>query len=206
MNSQSLPEQSGCCGGGKYSENYGEGNVDARLNPTTVGSAALPVSTNDGCCATGIGRDEVSGSNGSREIGGFGQMLTLVSTSDHGGVTTGCGCGPNGNSLSTDEKGQSPLRVNSTDRAPLNLVGRDDIANVDGTVPNNQSGSPECCVDGRCEECGNAQSAQPVNQGSCCDGGCRCGSADNNENNGEYSTGAGHERRHTLHAVMEVTR
>jgi len=206
MNSELLPEQGGCCGGGKNSQNYGEGNVDARLNSTTVGSSAFPVSTNDGCCSTGIGRDKVSGSNGSREIGGLGQMLTLVSASDERSVTTGCGCGPNGNSLSADEQSESPLRVDSTNRAPLNLVGRDDVAHVDGTVTNNQPGSPECCVDGRCEECGNAQSAQPIYEGSCCEGGCRCGGADNNKNDGENSAGAGHERRHTLHAVMEVTR
>lgn len=206
MISESLPEQGGCCGGGKNHENYREGNVDARLNPTAVGPSAFPVSTDNGCCSTGIGRDEVSGSNSSREIGGLGQMLTLVSTSDHGGVTAGCGCGPNGNLLSTDEQGESPLRVDSADRTPLNLMGHDDVANVDGTFSNDESGSPECCIDGRCEECGNAQSSQPISQGSCCDGGCRCGSADNNENNGEYSTGAGHEGRHTLHAVMEVTR
>ena len=206
MISESLPEQGGCCGGAQNNQKHREATVDTRLDQATVARAPFPVSTDNGCCSTGIGRDEVSGSNSSREIGGLGQMLTLVSASDERSVTTGCGCGPNGNLLSTDEKGESPLRVDSADRTPLNFVSHDDVANVDGTLSNDESGSPECCIDGRCEECGNAQSSQPISQGSCCDGGCRCGSADNNENNGEHSTGAGYEGRHTLHAVMEVTR
>ena len=206
MISESLPEQGGCCGGAQKNEKHREATVDTRLDQATVARALFPVSTNDGCCATGIGRDEVPGSDRAREIGGLGQVLTLVSTSDHGGVPAGCGCRPNGNSLSTDEQGESPLRVDSADRTPLDLVGHDDVPHVDGTLTDNESGSPECCVDGRREECGNADSAQPINQGSCCDGGCRCGSANNYENDGQNSTGAGHERRHTLHAVMEVTR
>ena len=205
--SESMSEgQGGCCGGGENAQRDDEFNVHARLNASSVIRATLPVPANESCCSTRVAGDEVAGANSSREVGGLGKVLPLVAAGDHGSVTTGCGCGPDRDAAIFEEESQSPLGVDALDRTPLDLVGRDDVADVDSGLADNESGSPECCVDGQCEECGNADSAQGVDDGACCGGGC-CGAAeDKNKDDGQYSTGAGHERRHVLNGVTEATR
>lgn len=198
--------QGGCCGGAQNAQNTDQGDVNTRLDASSVFTSAFPVASNESCCSAGIGRDEVAGSNGSREIGGLGQVLTLVATSNHGGVTAGCGCRPDGDAALVEVERQSPLGVDARDRAPLNLVSRDDVADVHAALSNDESGSPECCPDGRCEECGNNDAAQPLDDSACCGGGC-CGATENqNEDDSENSAGTGNERRHVLHVVTEVTR
>lgn len=198
------------CGGGSggalNAEHNDQGDVMARLDASTVLSATFPMAPNEGCCSAGIGRDEVTGSNSSREVGGLGQVLSLVTTGDHGGVSAGCGCSPDGDAALVQVQRQAPLGVNPSDGTPLNLVSRDNVANVHATLADDESRSPECCPDGRCEECGNDDSAQPVDNAACCGGGC-CGDSKNqNEDDSEGSAGTGYERRHVLHVVTEETR
>jgi len=198
--------QGGCCGGAQNAQRNDELNVDAGLDASAVIPSTLPVPANESSCSTRVASDEVAGANGSREVRGFGQVLTLVPTRDHGGVAARCGCGPDRDSSVFQEKGQSPLGVDALDRAPLNLVRHDDVADVHSAFADDETGSPECCVNGQCEESGNADSAQRVNDVACCGGGC-CGSSENkNKDDGQYSTGAGHERGHVLYGVTEATR
>lgn len=198
--------QGGCCGGAQNNQRDEQRNVDSRFDTSTVVTATLPVSSNEGCCSAGITRDEVAGSDRSREIGGLGQVLTLVTARDHGGVSAGCGCGPDVDALGAEEQGQTPLGIDAGDGSPFNLVGGDDVADVDAGLSNDEAGTPKCCVDGQCEECGNHYSAQTVDQSTCCGGGC-CSSTENqNEHDSENLAGSGSERRHVLHVVTEVTR
>ena len=206
MTDVTLKGQSGCCGGTQNNQGDDELNVYTRLDASAVFRATLPVPSNESCCSTGVAGDEIAGTNGSREVGGLGQVLTLVATRDHGGVAAGCGCGPDRDTSVLQEESQSPLGVDAFDRSPLDFVRRHDVADVDPGLANNQSGSPECCIDGQCEECGNADSAQRVDDVACCGGGCRGATEDKNKDSGQYSTGAGHERRHVLNGVTEATR
>ena len=206
MTDVTLKGQSSCCGGTQNNQGDDELNVYARLDASAVIRATFPVSTNESCCSAGVARDEIAGANGSREIGGLGQMLPLVATRDHGGVTARCGCGPDRDSSVLQEEGQSPFGVDALDRSPLDFVRRHDVADVDSGLANDQSRSPECCIDRQCEECGNADSAQRVDDVACCGGGCCGATEDKNKDDGQYSTGAGHERRHALNGVMEATR
>ena len=198
--------QGSCCGGAQNNQGDDELNVYARLDASAVISATFPVSANESCCSTGIASNKIAGSNGSREVGGLGQVLTMVATRDHGGVTAGCGCGPDRDSSVLQEESKSPFGVDALDCSPLDLVRRDYVADVDPGLANDQSGSPECCIDGQCEECGNADSAQRVDDVACCGGGCCGATEDKNKDDGQYSTGAGHERRHVLNGVTEATR
>jgi len=198
--------QGGCCGGGQNAQRDDELNVHARLNASAVIRPALPVPANESCCSTRVAGNQIAGADSSREVGGLGQVLPLVATSDHGGVATGCGCGPDRDAAIFEEERQSPLGVDALNRTPLDFVSRYDVADVDSGFADNESGSPECCVDGQCKECGNAYSAQGVDNVACCGGGCCGATEDKNKDDGQYSTGAGHERRHALNGVMEATR
>ena len=198
--------EGGCCGGPQNAQRNDELNVDTRLDASTVVRATFPVPTNESCCSAGIAGDEIAGANRSREVRGLGQVLPLVAAREHGGVTAGCGCSPDRDATVFQEKGQSPLGIDALNRSPLDFVGRDDVSNIDTGFANDESGSPECCVDGQCEECGNADSAQGVDDVACCGGGC-CGAAEyKNKDDGQYSTGAGHKRGHVLYGVTEATR
>lgn len=198
--------QGGCCGGAQNAQRDDQLNVDSGLDARAVVRATFPVPTNEGCCSAGIARDEIAGANSSREVGGLGQVLPLVAAREHGGVATGCGCGPDVDASLSEEQSQAPLRVDARDGTPLDLVRRDDVADVYSGLADDESGSPECCVDGQCEECGNADSAQGVDDVAGCGGGCGGATENKNKDNGQYSTGAGHERRHALNGVTEATR
>lgn len=198
--------QGGCCQGAQNAQRDDEAKVDTGLDASTVVGATFPVPANESCCSAGIAVDEITGANSSRKIGGLGQVLPLVAVREHGGVTTGCGCGPDRDASVFQEESQAPLGVNAFNCTPLDLVGRNDVSYVDTGLADDESGSPECCVDGQCKECGNADSTQGVDDVACCGGGC-CGASENkNKDDGQYSTGAGHERGHVLHGVTEATR
>lgn len=198
--------QGGCCGGGGNAQRDNHREADSRLDQGAVVPTPFPVTTNQGCCSAGVGVDEIAGTDSTREIGGLGQVLTLVSTRSHGGVAAGCGCGPDVDASLVEEEGQTPLGVDAGDGAPFDLVGRDAVSNVHSRLANDQSRSPECCVDGRCEECGNADSAQTVDESACCGGGC-CSAAENDdEHGGDDFAGARRERGHEHYVVTEVTR
>ncbi len=198
--------QGACCRGAQHKKGDNQPQVDARLDASTVVPPSLPVAANESCCSARVTGDEIAGTNRSREVGGLGQVLPLIAASSHGRVATGCGCGPDRDAFVVKKEGQPPLGVDSLNRSPLDLVGRNDVANVDTGFSDHQSGSPQCCVDGQCEECRNCDSAKDDDNVACCGGGC-CGSTkDEDKNDGQYAARAGYERRHALNGVMEVTR
>lgn len=206
MTKPMLENQGGCCGGTQNAQRNDELKVHAGLDASAIARATLPVATNESCCSTGVTGDQITGTNRASEVRGLGEVLTLVTTRDKGGVSAGCGCSPDGNFAVLEEQGQPPLSVDAFDRSPLDLVGRDDVANVDAVLSNDEPGSPECCVDGQCEECGNRDSAKSLDDVACCGGGC-CGASENKgKDDGQYSTGTGHERGHVLNGVTEATR
>jgi hypothetical protein len=199
-------EQGSCCGGRGNAQSDNHRTTNAGLDEGSVVTTTLPVTTNQGCCSAGVGRDEIAGTNGSREVGGLGQVLTLVSTRGQGSVTAGCGCGPDVDASLSEEKGQTPLGIDARDGAPFDFVGRDDVANVHAGLADDEARSPESSVNDRDEERRNADSAQTVDQSTCCGGGC-CGTTENSdEHGGNDSAGARRERGHEVHVVTEVTR
>jgi len=206
MSESTSERQGGCCGGAQNRQGDDESNVHTGLDASAFIRATLPVPANESCCSSGITGNEIARTNGSREVGGLGQVLPLVAAREHGSVATGCGCGPDRDAPIFQKESQSPLGVDALNRPPLDLMRRDDVADVDAGLADDEPGSPECCIDGQCEERGNADSAKGVDDVACCGGGC-CGTAeDKNEDNGQYSTRAGNERRHVLYGVTEATR
>ena len=199
-------QQGGCCGGTGNAQRDNHRDADSRLDESAVITSPFPVATNECCCSTRVARDEVAGTDRSREVGGLGQVLPLVATREHGGIAAGCGCGPDVDALGAEEQGQAPLGVDAGNRTPLDFVGRDNVSDIDAGLANDESGSPECCVDNRNQESRNANSSNPIDQSACCGGGC-CGTTENqNEHGGDYFAGARRERDHELHVVTEVTR
>lgn len=193
----------GCC----QSENA-EGRDNAHAVSTSccaVDSAAtLPLTSNEGCCGPTFGTGEVAGSNGSRHVRGLGKELPLIAGGTERGVTTGCGCGPHGNSTDRREDCQSPLGVNLLDGSPLNIDVRDDVADVEPVVVNPKDGTPECCPDGETKGCCHGQASEQ--SGNVSDQGCLCHGENNPGHYTEHATESGTKHRHGLHSVTEVSR
>lgn len=167
---------------------------------------ALPFTSNDGCCSTRFSGDEVAGANGSREVGGLGQMTAEVATSGECCVSTGCGCGPDGNASILSVQGQTPLGVDALDGAPANSVFREGVSNGDALVVDVESRSPESGVERHAEESEHRESA---NESLCCEGGqgcCQSNSEDADGYTSENPTGSGNERRHEIHVGTKADR
>ena len=77
---------------------------------------------------SGIGADEVSRSHGAGEVGTLGHMLTLLTTSEDAGMSSGCSCRPAGDALATFEvERKCPAGVDSCDLLHGNLEGSNDV-------------------------------------------------------------------------------
>lgn len=198
-------KQGDCCRGSQDAQTHDERNTHARSNESSrIVVSTFPLAANDGCCTTRFARDEVTGTNSPRQIGALGQMLTLVTRREEGGVSTGCGCGPNGNTASTEEHGETPLRVDAGDRPPFHVVGGDDVANRQPLVADIQSRSPEGGVESRTEKTNHNDQSNRVlplkrDEGCCAGNGCRC-----RGERGENTARSGDES-HVLHVSMEVS-
>lgn len=181
-------------------------NIDVANGNTLRVTAVSPEAANVGCCSTAFTGDEITGSNGAREIRGFGQELSFVSRGDESGMSAGCGCGPRGDFANGREQGQAPLRINLLDGTPLDVVVRHDVADVNSGVVDAQAGSPECCPGGEAEGCcqGNAVKKSESVEGN--QDGCLCCGQSDSHRDRENATESGAEDRHAHHGVTEVAR
>lgn len=199
-------EQGECCAQPGNPENNGKTNrVDGR-DVSVVGRAPLPQSSDDSCCSTGFGGSEVSGSNGSREVGGLGQMRTEVAASGECCVPSGCGCSPDGNSASGDPQREAPLGVNQVDGSPVDGVCCENVRNDNTGVADIETRTPERGVHRGTEKTKYGDSPY---ESACCEGEQCCSNSQGENSDGhraENSTGAGHERRHENNAGMKVER
>lgn len=190
----------------EYDERANQTHRERAGGPTAVGLSTFPVATNEGCCSTRLGADQVTGSDGPREICRLGQVASEVARGREGGVSTGCGCGPHGHASIIKEKGQPPLGVDAGDRAPLDSVLTEWVSNDDSLLGDLQSGTPECCVEDNREE---SVHGEPASNIACCGGReccCKAETEHANRDRGEDSPRAGHEGRHENNAGMKAVR
>lgn len=167
---------------------------------------ALPFTSDDSCCSARFSRDEIAGSDRSREVSGLGQVTPEVSAGGECCVPAGCGCGPDGNASTIEIQGQAPFGVDSVDGTPADSVARERVDNSDSVVIDVESRSPEAGVQDHTEK---AEHREPSNQSACCEGGqgcCQSNSEDSDGYTGKYPTGSGNERRHEIHAGTKADR
>ena len=107
-------------------------------------SLLFPVAANSRRSSTGIGADQISGSNGASEVGAFGQMLTLLTASEDAGVTTGCSCRPAGDALAAFEvERKSPAGVDSCDLLHGNPEGSEHVLEYNLVFTHLNPGKPK---------------------------------------------------------------
>ena len=68
--------------------------LDGHLSAQPPVSGGLPATANLCCSGSGVARDEISGSNGSGEVGALGEVLALVAGCEDAAVATGGGSSP----------------------------------------------------------------------------------------------------------------
>ena len=121
----------------------GDSHFGVFLDGASV-SLLLPITANGGCSSTGIGADQISGSNGAGEVGALGQMLTLLTASEDAGVTTGCSCRPAGDALAAFEvERKSPAGVDSCDLLHGNLEGSNHVLDYNLVFTDLNPGKPK---------------------------------------------------------------
>lgn len=107
-------------------------------------SLLFPVAANGGCSSTGIGADQISGSNGAGEVGALGQMLTLLSASEDAGVSSRCSCRPAGDALAVLQvERKSPAGVDSCDLLHGNLEGFNHVLDYNFVFTHLKPGKPK---------------------------------------------------------------
>ena len=118
-------------------------NLAVILEGTLI-SLLLPVAA-DGCCrSTGIGADQISGSNGASKIGALWQMLSLLATGKDAGVSTGCGCRPAGDLLAAFQiQSQCPAGVDSCDLAHGHPKASGDVLDYNNVFTHLNPGKPK---------------------------------------------------------------
>ena len=199
-------EQGECCAQPGDSKSYRDADGVRGGHSTVVGRASLPLSSDDSCCSAGLSGREITGSDSAREVGGLGQMLTEVTASGECCVPPGCGCGPDGNSSSSDPQRESPLGVDQVDGSPVDGVCCENVGHNDTLVGDVKSWTPEGGVNGDREKAKNRDAA---NEAVCCEGEQCCSNSQSENSNGDHaenSAGAGHERRHVNNAGTKVGR
>ncbi len=199
-------EQGECCAQPGDSKKHRDADGVRSNNPTVVGLASLPLSSNDSCCSSGFGGSEITGSDSSREVGGLGQMRTEVLASGECCVPSGCGCGPDGNSASGDPQRETPLGVNQVDSSPVDGVCCENVRNDNTSVTDIETRTPERGVHRGAEKTKYGNSPYET---ACCEGEQCCSnsqSENSDSHHAEDTTGAGHERSHENNAGMKVER
>ena len=121
----------------------GDNDLSFFLEGSSI-SLLLPVSADGRRRSTGVGADEISRSDGSGEIGTLGQVLTLLTTSEDAGVSSGCSCRPAGDALATFEvEGKSPAGVNSCDSLHGNPEGSNHVLDYNLVFTDLNPGKPK---------------------------------------------------------------
>jgi hypothetical protein len=199
-------EQGECCAQPGNSNSYRDADRVRGGHSTVIGLASLPLSSDDSCCTTGFGGSQVSWANSAREIGGLGQVLTEVTASGECCVSSGCGCGPDGNSASGDPQREAPFGVDQVNGTPVDGVCCENVGYNNTLIADVKSWSPEGGIDGDRQKAKNRDAA---NEAVCCEGEQCCSNSQTENSNGDHaenSAGAGHERRHVNNAGTKVER
>jgi len=201
-----LNTQTDCGCQNENGERSDDRKVDATRNHPVLVAAGFPDSSDVGCCGTTLARGQVTGADGSDEVSGFGQKATLLLTRRESGVATGCGCGPRGDFSDGRENGQPPLRVDLLDRAPLNVVVGENVADSNSSVVNAERRTPESRPHAKSEQCGQGRAVSDSVDVDGEDDGCLCNRENDPGRHGEASAKSGAEHGHAVHRATEVTR
>ena len=202
----SLNEQGESREHSRDAESNREANRVRRGHSTTVGLSPLPQAPDDSCCTAGFGGREVAGPDGAREVRGLGEMSSEVTTRGERRVSTGCGCGPNGNATTSDPERETPLGVDQVNGPPIDGVCCEDVGDNHALIGDVKPWTPEGGIDGGSEKAKNRDAA---NESVCCER--EESRSDRQTENtdghrGEYTAGSGHERHHENNAGMKVER
>ena len=180
----------------------GDSDFDIFFEGASV-SLLLPVAANGGRSSTGIGADQISGSNGAGEVGALGQMLTLLTASEDAGVTTGCSCRPAGDALAAFEvERKSPAGVDSCDLMHGDLEGSNHVLDYNLVFTHLNPGKPKENQAAK-DNCQNQGSAQKHSRDAI--GGKDAGQSQrhgNDDGNREVSRGLSNENLHVTSVAV----
>ena len=188
-------------------KNKNNGSVEANAALSFVTVPLLPQATGEARSSTGIGRDEVTRSNGSSTVRRLGKVSAAIASSGHGGMPSWRGGSPRRDTARIEHQGQTPLRVDSFDRTPLNDVTPRNISNIKNSVGEDEArlpeGGPRCGSD----ENGQGKATPRLTAESISRQVGDLGEHNNSNNYGrEDATGLGNEKRHDHHGVTEGAR
>ena len=106
-------------------------------------STLLPESSDVGCGSSGVAANEISWSNGSRDVGAFGEMLSLVAGGKDAAVATGSWSTPRRYPAFICGDCQRPAGVDELYGTPADVVLSEDIDNLYALFAHFNPGKPK---------------------------------------------------------------
>ena len=131
--------------GSEY-QNYYCGNladVPFTQNLTALISALFPEASYVGCSCAGVAANEISWSNGSGDVGAFGEVLSLVARGKDAAVATGSWSTPGSYFARVCGDCERPAGVDEFYGTPADLVLSEDIDNLYALFANFNPGKPK---------------------------------------------------------------
>ena len=127
------------------SQNQNLGPVPTSSNFTdSVLLASLPEASDGRCSSSRVTGDEITRANGSSQVRGFWQVLTLVATCEDGAVPSRSGRRPAGDLFAgRQDQSQSPLRINSSNGSNWDQIGLENVFDYNNILANLDSGKPK---------------------------------------------------------------
>ena len=131
--------------GSEYQSDYCRNLANAPLafDGGNLVSTLLPESSDVCCGSSGVAANEISWSNGSRDVGAFGEMLSLVARGEDAAVAARCWSTPSGYSATLGSYGKCPTGVNELDGTPADFVLSEDIDDSYELFSHLNSGKPK---------------------------------------------------------------
>jgi hypothetical protein len=121
----------------------GDNNFGVLLEGARV-SLLFPVAANGCRCSTGIGADQISGSDGASKVSALRQVLTEVTAGKDAGMSTRCGCGPAGDSLAAFQvESQCPAGIDAGNLLHGDLEGSNHVFDYDLVFADLNPGKPK---------------------------------------------------------------
>lgn len=151
----------------------------------------LPEASDGRCSGPRVAGNEITRANSSSQIGGFWQVLTLVSASKDRAVSSRSGCRPAGDLFSGGQnQGQSPLSVYSSNSSNRNQMGSEDVFDYNQIFANLNPGKPKeektRIADGCCQREGQKHTPEAVGCENTSQGQGHGGDYDNRQNSWRF--------------------
>ena len=118
-------------------------NAPLAFDSGNLVSTLLPESSDVGCGSSGVAANEISWSNGSRDVGAFGEMLSLVARGKYAAVATGSWSTPGRYFAFICGDCERPAGVDELYCTPADLVLSEDIENFYALFAHFNPGKPK---------------------------------------------------------------